>query len=153
MNVGDDAAFVADALALVTETREAGFPVVLIMTKAVGAGGVLLVGRQVGGRDVETGARGILVQGEGAFPRRDGVGRLPQLVAEKGRLRDLVAVRLIDRVGVGRLVFFRAGFLGPASDFGRDSRVVADFPDLVSLLLAVWKRARCGEKSGKEEEL
>lgn len=44
VNVGDDAAFRVDALARIAETSEAGFLVVLIMTKAVGARGILLDG-------------------------------------------------------------------------------------------------------------
>lgn len=154
MNVGDNAAFRVDALARESETPEAGFLIFLKMTNAIIACGGLFDGRQVGRSNVETGAgAGVLVQGEGTFPRLNGVDRLPKLVTEKGCLGDRVAVHLVDSVGVGQLVVCRAGFFGPAPDFGLDAWVVGYFADLVSLLLAVWKRTRCGEKTGEEEEL
>lgn len=123
------------------------------MTKPIIARGVLFSGRQAAWRNVETGAIHGFVQGEGALPRRGGENRLPKLVTEKFRLWKLVALLLVDFLVVRRLVLCRAVLFGPTPDLGCDTGENSLFADLVFLRLAAWKRIRCSEKGGDEEDL
>lgn len=126
----------------------------IVVAKPIITRGGLFSGWQGTRRNVETSASPrVLVQGESTVPPRRCMDRLPKLIAEKFRLRERVAVPLVDRVRVGRLVVGGARLLGPASDFGFDAGVIGYFADVVFLRMAVWKRARGDKEGGKEDEL
>lgn len=123
------------------------------MTKPIIARGVLFGGRQAARRNVETAAIHVFVQGKGALPCCGGGNRLPKLITEKFRLWEFVALLLADFPVVGRLVLCRALLFGPAPDLGCDTGENGLFADLVFLRLAAWKRIRCSEQGGDEEDL
>lgn len=145
MSDGDYTAVEVGAFARVFETPEASFLIAIVVSKPIITRGGFFGGRQVTGRNVETGASArVLVQGESAVPPRRGMDRLPKLIAKKFRLGERVAVPLVDRVRVGRLVVGGARLFGPALDFGFDAGVIRYFAGVVFLRMAVWKRARGG---------